>query len=353
MPNELDLYTPQTLTEAVNLIIPETFYLTKVLDTGAPYLPGTESLLFDVVTHRRDLAPLGHNGDPATRVDFGGGYKTFTVTPPQIFLEDQVAAGAIAARRMAGQSPINAGSAGVDGIVAALNDYIAEKQQNMVDSIARRIEWMWAQAVTTGKIDYTDSNGRPFSIDYGVPSGNLFTASQKWDASSNAGDPVLQIQQWQRQFAKVNGVKPTVFVLGEAAADAFRGNKAVDGWLKSAGVQVLQINVGTNEDLVTPVGTIPGVGTLVEYGGVFPEGGATKPFIPADCLVMTHPKLWRMAYGAISDFDLGAVPVGAMPRFSKMKDSKDGKSKSLFVESHPLPILQRDTGTLVVKVCGS
>ena len=170
MPNELDLYTPQTLTEAVNLIIPETFYLTKVLDTGAPYLPGTESLLFDVVTHRRDLAPLGHNGDPATRVDFGGGYKTFTVTPPQIFLEDQVAAVAIAARRMAGQSPINAGSAGVDGIVAALNDYIAEKQQNMVDSIARRIEWMWAQAVTTGKIDYTDSNGRPFSIDYGVPS---------------------------------------------------------------------------------------------------------------------------------------------------------------------------------------
>jgi len=353
MPNELDLYTPQVLTEAVNHIIPETFFLTKTLDTGAPYLPGTESLMFDVVTHRRDLAPMGHNGDPAVRVDYGGGFKTYTVTPPQIYLEDQVLASAVAARRMAGQSPVTIGLGGVDAVTTAINTHIAELQQNMVDAIARRIEWLWAQAATTGKIEYTDSAGRAFVVDYGVPESAIFTASAKWDASSSPGDPILQLQQWQRAYAKVNGVKPTVFILGESAADAFRGSKAVEGWLKSAGAQLLQIQVGANEDLVTTVASIPGVGTLVEYGGVYPSGGATQPFIPADKLLMTHPKFWRMGYGAIFDFDLGAAPVGARAWFSKMKDSADGKSKRLYVESHPLPILQRDTGIMVVKVCGN
>ena len=37
--------------------------------------------------------------------------------------------------------------------------------------------------------------------------------------------------------------------------------------------------------------------------------------------------------------------------FSKMKDSRDGKAKSLFVESHPLPVAEYDTAAFVVTVC--
>lgn len=351
--DELDLYTPATLTHAVNQILPENLYLTKILDTKGPILAPTEASMFDVKRGRRDLAPMGHAGDPATRVDLAETFRTFTVTPPQIFLEDDVKASEVAGRRMAGQSPITVGTGNDSAVVAAFNDYFAVKQKNMVDSIARRVEWLWAQVISTGAIDYTDSNGRAFKVDYGVPGDNKFTASAKWDASSAPGDPILQLQQWQRTFAEMNGVKPTVMLLGRNAADAFRANGEVKSWLKSAGVQLLQLNVGVNEDLATPVATVPGVGTLVEYSAMYTEDGSAAPFVPADKLILTHPALFDMHYGAIYDFDLGANPIAMTQRYSKIKPSQDGKSKKLYVESHPLPVLTYDTGIMVIKVCGS
>jgi len=352
--NELDLYTPATLTHAVNKIIPENLYLTKVLGRKAPITAPTEAVIFDVKEGRRDLAPVGHPGDPATRVDLANTFKTYTVTPPQIFLEDPIRASSVAALRMAGQSPITVGSGDASGVTAAFNEYVAEKQKNMSDAIYRRIEWMFAQVLTTGGISYTAANGRKFSIDYGVPDTNSFTASAKWDATSSAPDPILQLRQWQRTFAELNGMNPTVMICGQAAADAFRANSDTKNWMKSAGVQILQTNMGVNEDMVTPVAVIPGLGTLVEYSGKYPRDadGVSTFYIGTNDLVLTHPDLWQLHFGAIYDFDLGDNPVAMVPRYSKIKESHDGKTKSLFVESHPLPVLEINTGIMVVTVAG-
>ncbi len=353
--HELDLYTPATLTHSVNKILPENRYLTKILGGGRVITAPTESTMFDVKHGRRDLAPMGHNGDPATRVDLASTFETKTVTPPQIFLEDTIHASAVAHRRMAGQNPITVGSGNSDAVTAALNELIADKQKNMVDAIARRMEWMYSQIVTTGGISYmADSNGRPFSVDFGVPDSNKFALSAKWDANTNAGDPLIQLQQLRRTFAEQNGINPTVFLLGKAAADAFRGNANVKSWLKSPATQFINVNIGGNEDLVTPIATVPGVGTLVEYCATYPADGTgtATPYIPENAMVMTHPSLWDLHYGAIVDFDLGENPILMAPRFSKIKLSQDGKTRSLYVESHPLPVLTYDTGIMVVEVCG-
>ena len=351
----LDLYTPATLTHSINRIKPENLFLTKVLGQGTSIKAPTEAAMFDVEHGRRDMAPMGHNGDPAAKVDLAEGYKTYTVVPPQIFLEDKIKASEVASRRMAGQSPLTVGSGNSDGVVAAFNDMIAKKQQNLKRAISRRVEWMFSQILGTGKIEYMeDSNGRPFSLDFGVPAGNKFTISEKWDASSNAGDPIVQFPQLQRTFAEQNGVNPTVILAGRGAADAFRGNPNVKSWLKSAGVQMLQISQGNKEDLVTPIAQIPGVGTMVEYSATYPADGTgvATPYIPEDCVILTHPSLWQMHYGAISDFDLGENPLAMVELYSKIKVSPDGKTKSLFAESHPLPVLTSDTGIMVVKVIG-
>ncbi len=352
--NELDLYTPATLTHAVNLIKPENRFLTKVLMPGRSITSATESVMFDVERERRDLAPMGHNGDPATKVNMDTSITTMTVTPPQILLNDPIHASEVGAIRLAGQSPVTIGSGQSGPVVSALNVKIAQKQKRMVDAVSRRIEWMFSQVASTGVIDYTSPNGRRFTIDFGVPSGNLFDLTEKWDASSGAGDPLVQLPQLMRTFADQNGMNPSVFVMGTAAADAFRANPHVKAWLKSAGIQLLQINEGNSADLVTPVATIPGVGTLVEYSATYPSDttGAPVPYIPTDRLVLTHPSLWQMHYGAIVDFDLGDNPVLMAERFSKIKVSPDGKTRDLYVESHPLPVIVSDTSIMVVKVCG-
>lgn len=353
MPNEmLDLYTPITLTHAVEHIKPEALYLSKVLGTKAAVMHATEAAIFDVTEGNYKLAPMGRPGDPASVVNFTDSLKTHVVVPPQIFLRDPIKASDLASIRMAGQSPIIVGSGNADPIVAAFDDYVARKQRNMVRSIERREEWLWSQALTTGAIAYTNPDtGWASAVDFGVPNDNIFSASPLW---SSTADPIADLQGWCRLFAQLNGMSPSVFLLGSEAADAFRNNTEVRAWMKSAGVQMLQLQMGAPSDMVIPLANIPGIGQLVEYAATYPADGTgvATPYIGAKTLVMTNPALWQMHYGAVADFDLGANPIAMVRRYSKIKTSSDGKSKDLFVEAHPLPVLEKSTGTMVVTVCG-
>lgn len=352
MPNELlDQYTPITLTHAVEHIKPEALYLSKVLGTKAAVFHATEQALFDVVEGNYKLAPMGRPGDPASVVNFTDSLKTYSVVPPQIFLRDPIKASDIATIRMAGQSPIIVGSGNADPVVSAFDDYVARKQRNMVRAIERREEWLWSQALTTGAIAYTSpETGWVCSIDYGVPGDNKFSANPLW---SSTADPIADLQAWSRLFAQLNGVIPTLFILGTEAADAFRNNAKVQGWMKSAGAMLLQARLGAPADLVIPIANIPGIGEIVEYAASYPADGTgvATPYIGAKTIVMTNPALWQLHYGAVVDFDLGANPVAMVRRYSKIKTATDGKSKDLFVEAHPLPVLEKSTGILVVTVC--
>ena len=158
----------KTLTHAVQQIVPDPMYFQQRLGGKPAITSPTTTSEFDVVRGRRDLAPMGFPGDPATRVDYSESFETFSVTPPQIFLEDPVKANVLAAMRMPGQSPYLTGSGPQGDLSPAFMRHVAIKQRNMVNAIARRKEWMWAMVATTGKIDYTDANGRRFKIDFGV-----------------------------------------------------------------------------------------------------------------------------------------------------------------------------------------
>jgi hypothetical protein len=350
VPNELlDQYTPITLTHAVERIKPEALYLSKVLGVKGARFHATEQAVFDVVEGNYKLAPMGRPGDPASVVNLTDSLKSYSIVPPQIFLRDPIKASDIATIRMAGQSPILVGG-DPNPVVAAFDDYVARKQRNMVRSIERREEWLWSQALTTGKIAYTNpETGWACPIDFGVPSDNIFTAGTLWGSTA---DPIQDLQTWARLYASLNGMVPTVFVLGTDAADAFRNNAKVQGWLKSAGAMLLQAQMGASADLVIPIANIPGIGQIVEYAATYPADstGTATPYIGAKTICITNPALWQLHYGAVVDFDLGENPVAMVRRYSKIKTATDGKSKDLFVEAHPLPVLEKSTGILVVTV---
>ena len=342
-----------TLTHLVRKATPDPFFFGATLGKKGAITSPTTTCEFDVVSGRRDLAPMGHPGDPATRVDYSEGFETFTVTPPQIFLEDPIKANVLGALRLPGTSPYLTGSGAQTELSDAFLEHVLIKQRNMMKAIERRKEWLWAQAATTGKIAYTGSNGRKFSIDYGVStSTNIFTSTGKWDGDDQI-DPIFHLRELCRTYVEQNGFLPSVIVLGKDAADAFRVNKHVAGWLKSAGAQLLQLNMGQNDNLVTPVANIPGIGTIVEHIGTYPADntGTLTPYMPTKAVLLTSPDVWQMHYGAIHDFDINPeYPLLQSEYFSKMKIAHDGKSKSLFVETHPLPVLEINTGIMVVTV---
>lgn len=343
-----------TLTHVVREIKIDPFYFGGKLGKKGAITSPTTSCEFDVVHGRRDLAPMGFPGDPPTRVDYSESFETKTVTPPQIFLEDPIRANVLASMRLPGQSPYLTGSGTQSDLSEAFLEHVAIKQKNMLTAIERRKEWLWAKVATTGVIEYTGANGRCFKVDFGVPETNIFTSTDKWDGTDQV-DPIFQIRELRRTYLEQNGMLPSVMLLGRSAADAFRANRHVQAWMKSAGAQLLQMNMGQNESLVTPVANIPGVGEIWEHVGSYPADntGAATPYMPEDAILLTSPEVFQMHYGAIHDFDVNPdYPLLQAERFSKMKISHDGKSKSVFVESHPLPVLEISTGIMVVTVVG-
>ncbi len=90
---------------------------------------------------------------------------------------------------------------------------------------------------------------------------------------------------------------------------------------------------------------------LFEYSATYEDNkGKITPYLDENYVYLTNSTLWRLFYGAISDFDAGNPPLVARDIFSKMKISEDGKALDIFVESHPLPVIVSNLGVVKAKV---
>jgi len=349
--NELDMFTPRVLTSAVEQIKPDPRYLTELFaNANSPVLSPTEEVLFDVVTGRYDLAPMGFPGDPASVANYSESIETKTVVPPQILLDQPISARDVNRARSAGQATMVTGNAaGASLVVRAFQDMVQRKQKNLVNSIERRVEWMISKVLSTGKIEYTNPHtGRRVDIDFSVPNGNKFTAAELWSADTT--DVFTQLYQWSQTFVRLNGISPTTFICGSNAATALLKNKSIRDWLKTTQGSVINFSPTVGNNGVNRLLTVSNVGTIVSYGAEYTDGGSTGKYIPDDYLIITVPSAYRFYYGAISDFDLGDNPLFMGRFFSKQKTSEDGKTRHLYVQSNPLPVLEKSAALMIIKV---
>ena len=120
--------------------------------------------------------------------------------------------------------------------------------------------------------------------------------------------------------------------------------------MKSPGVQLFQNQTPLAKGEAAPIGRLQGA-ELFEYSATYEnEKGKAVPYLEEDYVYMTNSTLWRLFYGAISDFDAGNPPLVARDIFSKMKTTEDGKALDIFVESHPLPVIVSNLGVVKAKV---
>ena len=341
----LSIFTPLTLTEAVSLIkTNEPFVLTSRLGKNT-YNMLDEACVFEVEEGNYNLAPVGFSNDPPSNVNISRKKQRYSVVPPQIFLKDRITASEINKLRLAAQNPINMTS---QDKTTAYNQTIAIKQTGLRRLIDRRLEWFFAQALN-GKIDYKSDEGRSFTFDYKLPSAVEIDAAEYWDKS---GNPIHQLRQLAKTFRSQNNqLAPDLIIMGSKAGDAFMNNEHVEGWMKSPGVQLFQNKAELAKSEAAPIGILQGA-ELFEYSATYENNkGKATPYLD-DCYVyLTNSTLWRLFYGAISDFDAGNPPLVARDVFSKMKVSKDGKALDIFTESHPLPVIVSNLGVVKAKVC--
>ena len=333
-----------TLTTSISLIkIDEPFILKSRLGKNVVTMLD-EACVFEVEEGSYNLAPVGFPNDPPSLVNISRKRKRYSIVPPQIYLRDRITASEINKIRLASQNPINMTRQDKG---TAYDQTVAIKQTGLRRLIDRRVEWFFAQALN-GKIDYTSEEGRPFTFDYNLPEATKLAANDTWDKS---GNPIHQLRQLAKSFKALNNqLAPDLIIMGGRAGDAFMNNEHVEGWMKSPGVQLFENKTELAKGEATPIGILQGA-ELFEYSATY-ENASRKavPYLDEDYVYLTNSTLWRLFYGAISDFDAGNPPLVARDIFSKMKVSEDGKAMDIFVESHPLPVIVSNLEVVKAKV---
>ena len=340
----LSTLSPLTLTTAISLIkTDEPLILKSRLGKNVVRMLD-DTCVFEVEEGSYNLAPVGFPNDPPSLVNISRKRKRYSVVPPQIFLRDRITASEVNKIRTASQNPINMTR---QDKASAYDQIVAVKQTGLRRLIDRRVEWFFAQALN-GKIDYTSSEGRSFSFDYNLPDAAKFTAADAWDKS---GNPIHHLRQLAKQFKALNNqLAPDLIIMGGRAGDAFLNSEHVEGWMKSPGVQLFQNQTQLAKGEAQPIGILQGA-ELFEYSATYENAsGKAVPYLDDDYVYLTNSTLWRLFYGAISDFDAGNPPLVARDIFSKSKASEDGKALDLFVESHPLPVVVSNLGVVKAKV---
>ena len=340
----LGMLPPLTLTTAINNIkTNEPFILTSRLGKQSIRMTD-EACVFEVEEGSYNLAPVGFPNDPPSMVNISRKRKRYSVVPPQIYLKDRITASEITRIRTASQNPINMTTQDKG---SAFNELIAVKQQGLRKLIDRRVEWFFAQALN-GEIDYTSEEGRQFKHDYNLPKAIVIAANEKWDAD---GNPIHQLRALAKSFKSLNNqLSPDLIIMSGTAGDAFLNNAHVEDWMKSPGVQLFQNKTELAKGEATPIGILQGA-ELFEYSATYEDNkGKAVPYLEDGYVYMTNSTLWRLFYGAISDFDAGNPPLVAREIFSKMKATEDGKAMDIYTESHPLPVIVSNLGVVKTKV---
>lgn len=340
----LSTLSPLTLTTAIeNIKTDEPLILKSRLGKNVQTMLD-DACVFEVEEGSYNLAPVGFPNDPPSLVNISRKRKRFSVVPPQIFLRDRITASEINKIRLASQNPLNMSRQDKG---TAYDRTVAIKQTGLRRLIDRRVEWFFAQALN-GKIDYVSEEGRPFTFDYNLPEAAKFAATDTWDKS---GNPIHQLRQLAKSFKALNNqLAPDLIIMGGKAGDAFMNNEHVEGWMKSPGVQLFQNKTELAKGEAVPVGILQGA-ELFEYSATYEnDKGKATPYLDDEYVYLTNSTLWRLFYGAISDFDAGNPPIVARDIFSKMKTTEDGKALDIFVESHPLPVIVSNLGVVKAKV---
>jgi hypothetical protein len=324
-------FTVTTLTETVrNIKTQEPLLLTQRLGRNR-INSNTPTCVFDVETTTYQLAEMGYDGDPATQVRLMHSVEEKTITPPQIYLEDQITAREIMNIRTAGMNPINISTADQSTVY---EKFLADKQSGLTRLIDRRLEWMYAQGLR-GILNYQPPTGRRVVVDYGFTALNEFTCPATWDVDT--ADPIEQLAGMAKYFKTLNNqISPDFIVMGGNAGDAFQKNKTVKDWQKSPGQQLYFDRTPLGKGETQSLGVIKGA-EIQEYSSTYQDSGLNAvSYIDPDTVYMTYTAHWRTLFGAIADFDAGDPPIIVGERASKLIRDPSGKKISLIVESHPL-----------------
>lgn len=315
----------------------------------------TEHVDVDVQKGQRRLAPFVNPNLPGKVVERIG-FTTHTYTAPSVAMERPTTAADLLTRQPG--EDVYEPKSPEDRAAEILGADLAE----LDDMIARREEWMCAQALFTDGIHIV-GEGVDETINFGRSSDNevpLPAEARRWNTATTAR-VLTDLMDWRRIVTRSGAPAPTLGVMGAKAADAFLHNDKLNAMLdiRNADFGRLAPMVGAElPDGVVYLGRIPAAGLdLFSYDEWYVDEstGVETALVPSEYILLGSPNVR-------TELRYGAVPVASgtdgdstitLVRGERVPDSWVTKSPAkrwLKVSSRPLPVPIQVDGFLVAQV---
>lgn len=327
----MEIYETHELVEVISNFPPVPSFF---LDTyfRRTFNATTEYIDFDLIDKGRRLAPFvvpNVQGQPMLQ----RGYSTRKFKPAYIKMKDAVDPQRTLIRTVGEQF------GGDLTPEERENAIIVDLQQDHRDMIARRWEWMAAQALIDGQVTVEGENYPERTVQFGRSPGNTetLTGTAQWSNPTTA-KPLDDIKRWSRQIFR-SGVKANRLTMSPDVATAFFATDQVKEQFEtrrgtSFGENFERNNL--NADTVTIHGVLPGGIEVVTYSDIYEDNmGEEQPFMPSNVALLTGNVEGVRAFGAIMD---RRAQYRSMDIFPKMYEDDDPSGLFLLTQSAPLMV---------------
>lgn len=336
----------RVLTEVYTKTTAEDLFLQKTL------LPSSKRVLLptDTVTFRKVKAPmsvatLSYPGDPPRRINTTYSYEEVTYKVLQIFEEDQ-----IDVTQAAYDWRLTAIDAGIlnsaSDIAKSLQALYEPKLAELKNRINRRIELMLAQILTSGKISYNDGV-RVIERDFGP----ILTGTLNYEQ----GKILLDLKEVVEQFRESYGGLPDMMIVSPDVYDKFINDPQVEKFISKNTFGWGNINPKIVSSNTVYLGAFPEfeIPDMYVYQGFFIDSVTKEKvrYIPDNTVILVAKDVFRIAYGAIIDFEINPDGRPLMQEvLVKETIENRGTTKVISVLTRPLPYVVDPHGIMAVEV---
>lgn len=229
------------------------------------------------------------------------------------------------------------------------------------EKIARREEWMCAEALFNGAITITGDgyNGEVISYWSAEAKDKPFTElATKWtDESVTAKTIAKDLRDIKRKVTENSGFVPTEILCGRKVIDAILDKLTDAAMLDNRRVVMGEINPAHLANGVTYWGHLKDSALdIYTYEESYTnDAGETFPMVPEDKILMASPKAeTTLAYGVVSLLDEKAQTMNFYEG-DRIPDSyisrKNPSGRVVQIKSRPLPIVHQVQAFHVIKAC--
>lgn len=339
----MEIYETVDLQEMILEVQPQNQFLLTAFFPDV-VLFDDEYIAFDVVTEAETLAPFV---SPCTagKPMKDEGYTTKLFKPAYV-KPKHVVEPCKTIKRRAGEA-IGGNLSAEERFDADLGEKLG-KQERMIQ---RRLEWMAAQALETGKVIVNGEDYPETEVDFGRDPGNTIqlAGGAAWDQATST--PLQDIEDWSQIVLEGVGVGAADLVFTPSAWKLFIKNQDVNDLLDSRrGVD--------NVPFITPAvasksyykGELGNFRCWV-YDGTFVDENGAKQKMLSDNLVLCIAQgedgiNGKQAFGAIKD----CASLNAAERFPKMWEQQDPSVCYVMTQSAPLVIPTRPNAVVAATV---